>query len=125
MPFRVFPKKKSVGHASLFDTAPPSDCLTAYTDGGARGNPGPAGSGVLIQDAQGKKLAALSLYLGDRQTNNFAEYSGVIAALEYALQHGHPALRIISDSLLVVNQLNGEWKVKHPDIKPMYERARQ
>ena len=126
MPFRVFPKKsRSAGSASLFDTSAPPDCLTAYTDGGARGNPGPAGSGVLIQDAHGKKLAALSLYLGDRQTNNFAEYSGVIAALDYALQHGHPALRIISDSLLVVNQLNGEWKVKHPDIKPLYERARQ
>lgn len=96
-----------------------------YTDGGARGNPGPAGSGVLIQDSQGKKVAALSLYLGDRQTNNFAEYSGVIAALEYAIQHGHSAMCIFSDSLLAVSQLNGKWKVKHPDIKTLYDRARQ
>ena len=125
MPFRVYPRKKSSVTASLFDASAPSDLITAYTDGGARGNPGPAGSGVFIQDAAGKRLAALSLYVGDRQTNNFAEYSGVIAALEYALKHGHSALRVISDSLLVVNQLNGVWKVKHPDIKVLHERARQ
>jgi ribonuclease HI len=125
MPFRVFPRKKVSSTTPLFSSSAPADHITAYTDGGARGNPGPAGSGIFIQDAHGKKLAALSLYLGDRQTNNFAEYSGVIAALEYALAHKHPALRIVTDSLLVVNQLNGEWKVKHPDIKTLYDRARQ
>jgi ribonuclease HI len=125
MPFRVFPRKRVSSTTPLFSADAPPNCITAYTDGGARGNPGPAGSGILIQDAKGQQLAALSLYLGDHQTNNFAEYSGVIAALEYALKHEHPALRIISDSLLVVNQLNGEWKVKHPDIKMLYDRARQ
>jgi ribonuclease HI len=124
MPFRVYPRKKSASTAPLFESSAPPGLIVAYTDGGARGNPGPAGSGVVIQDADGKRLVGLSLYLGDRQTNNFAEYQGVIAALDYAIKHGHPALRIISDSLLVVNQLNGEWKVKHPDIKLLHERAR-
>lgn len=66
---------------------PPDHYLIAHSDGGARGNPGPAGYGVVIQDQSGRKVAALSEYLG-HQTNNFAEYQGLIGALEYALQHG-------------------------------------
>jgi ribonuclease HI len=128
MPFRTFSKKKIAASGDLFakqDAKAPADCITAYTDGGARGNPGPAGAGVFIQDANGKTLAEVSLYLGDHQTNNFAEYSALIAALEWALKHGHKCLRVISDSLLVVSQMNGAWKVKDANIRVLYDQAKQ
>src|ERR671933_521903 len=76
--------------------SPPSHYLVAHTDGGARGNPGPAGYGVVIQDETGRKIASLSEYLG-QQTNNFAEYQALIAALEYARERGPKALKVISD----------------------------
>src|SRR5437868_14600512 len=79
----------------------PEHYLIAYSDGGARGNPGPAGYGVVIKDETGKKIAELSQYLG-HQTNNFAEYQGLIAALEHAIEHGYKALKVISDSELLV-----------------------
>ncbi|MGA9474310.1 MAG: ribonuclease HI family protein, partial [Terriglobales bacterium] len=82
----------------------PERYLTAHVDGGARGNPGPAGYGVVIQDQSGRKIAQLSEYLG-HQTNNFAEYQGLIAALEYALERGAKALKVISDSELMVRQI--------------------
>lgn len=93
-------------------------------DGGARGNPGPAGFGVTIDDASGKRLAELSEYLGHK-TNNVAEYSGVVAALEYCLENGCKALQIISDSELIVKQMNGVYKVKHQELKQFHERAQQ
>jgi ribonuclease HI len=111
---------------SLFEAAEscsPTDLITAHIDGGARGNPGPAGYGVVIRDAMGKKLGELSEFLGHR-TNNYAEYSALLAALEYAHQHGHSAVRVVSDSELLVRQMNGEYKVKSPDLRPLYERAR-
>jgi ribonuclease HI len=103
---------------------PPNEYLVANIDGGARGNPGPAGFGVLIRDQSGKKIAALSEYLG-HQTNNYAEYSGLIAALEYALQHGHKALKVISDSELMVKQMRGHYKVKSPGLLELYRHARE
>src|SRR5579885_2871444 len=98
------------------------DSLIAYTDGGARGNPGPSGYGVVIQDQSGRKVAALSEYLG-HQTNNFAEYQGLIAALEYALSHGPKALKLISDSELLVRQIKGIYKVKNSTLKDLHGRA--
>src|ERR1700686_3733497 len=103
---------------------PPQHCLIAHSDGGARGNPGPAGYGVVIQDESGRKVAALSEYLG-HQTNNFAEYQGLIAALEYALQHGPKALKVISDSELLVRQIKGIYKVKNATLKDLHGRAKQ
>jgi ribonuclease HI len=103
---------------------PPPEYLIANIDGGARGNPGPAGYGVVIKDQSGSKVAALSHYLG-HQTNNYAEYSGLIAALEYALQHGPKALRVISDSELLVKQIRGQYKVKSPSLQELYSRAQQ
>lgn len=97
--------------------------LVAHIDGGARGNPGPAGYGVLIEDQSGKPVAELSQYLG-HQTNNYAEYSGLIAALEYAVSHGHNALKVISDSELLVRQMRGIYKVKNPTLKELHARAR-
>src|SRR5206468_589038 len=102
----------------------PEHYLVAHSDGGARGNPGPAGYGVVMQDESGKKVAALSEYLG-HQTNNFAEYQGLIAALEYALQHGPKALKLISDSELLVRQIKGIYKVKNPTLQDLHGRAKE
>lgn len=110
----------------LFDLRenPPEHFLVAHSDGGARGNPGPAGYGVVIKDESGRKVAALSEYLG-HQTNNFAEYQGLIAALEYALQHGPKALKVISDSELLVRQIKGIYKVKNPTLQDLHGRAKE
>ena len=102
----------------------PEHYLIAHSDGGARGNPGPAGYGVVIQDEAGRKVAALSQYLG-HQTNNFAEYQGLIAALEYAIEHGHKALKLVSDSELLVRQIKGIYKVKNSTLQELHGRAKQ
>lgn len=115
---------------SLFPASEPSSghssgpWISAHCDGGARGNPGPAGFGALIQDAEGRVLAELSEFLGI-QTNNFAEYSGLLASLDFALKHGYRRLRVISDSELMVKQVQGHYKVKSPGLRPLYEQARQ
>jgi len=102
----------------------PEHYLIAHSDGGARGNPGPAGYGVVIQDQSGRKVAQLSEYLG-HQTNNFAEYQGLIAALEYAIERGPKALKLISDSELLVRQIKGIYKVKNPTLKDLHGRAQE
>jgi ribonuclease HI len=112
---------------SLFSSShakTPDQYLIAHCDGGARGNPGPAGYGVVIQDRAGRKVAALSQYLG-HQTNNVAEYQGLIAALEYAIKHGHKALKVVSDSELLVRQIKGFYKVKNATLKELHGRAMQ
>jgi ribonuclease HI len=112
---------------SLFSRAPggvPAHYLVAHTDGGARGNPGPAGYGVVIEDEAGKKVSTLSQYLG-HQTNNVAEYQGLIASLEYAVENGHKALKVISDSELLVRQIKGIYKVKNPTLQDLYHRAKE
>ena len=113
------------GSRRLFQTASqPNLYLVAHIDGGARGNPGPAGYGVVITDQAGRKVAALSEYLG-HQTNNFAEYSGLLAALDYAVRQGHKALQVVADSELLVKQIRGEYKVKSPTLLELYQRARK
>lgn len=97
---------------------------TAYVDGGARGNPGPAGYGVAIQDSSGRKVAELSEYLG-HQTNNYAEYQGLIAALRYAQANQIKALKVISDSELMVRQMKGIYKVRHPELRKLHDEAQQ
>jgi len=97
---------------------------TAHVDGGARGNPGPAGYGVAIQDASGHTVAELSEYLGHR-TNNYAEYQGLLAALRYATENQIKALRVISDSELMVRQMKGIYKVRHPELRKLYDEAQQ
>jgi probable phosphoglycerate mutase len=117
---------------SLFP-APPSSSgprtssepwISAHCDGGARGNPGPAGFGALIRDADGQVLAELSEFLGI-QTNNFAEYSGLLASLDYALANGHRRLRVVSDSELMVKQIQGKYQVKSPGLRPLFEQAKK
>jgi probable phosphoglycerate mutase len=98
--------------------------LTAHCDGGSRGNPGPAGYGAVIEDGQGRVVARLSEYLG-KQTNNYAEYSGLLAVLAWAAKHGAKRLRILSDSELMVKQMRGQYKVASPGLKPLWEQARR
>jgi probable phosphoglycerate mutase len=97
---------------------------TAHIDGGARGNPGPAAYGVVVRGADGKVLAQLSRYLG-AQTNNFAEYSGLLAALEYAQQQGFTAMKVFSDSELLVKQIKGQYKVNSPGLRPLFDQAKK
>ena len=97
--------------------------LIAYIDGGARGNPGPAGYGVRIEQADGTLVEEFHASIGVT-TNNVAEYRGLIAALEWARRHECPALQVRSDSLLLVQQMRGNYKVKHPGLQPLYARAR-
>src|SRR6267378_6368102 len=121
------PSSPSHPSRNLFASAhdkPPEHYLIAHSDGGARGNPGPAGYGVVIQDEAGRKIAALSQYLG-HQTNNFAEYQGLIAALEYAIEHGHKALKVVSDSELLVRQIKGIYKVKNLTLQELHARAKE
>jgi ribonuclease HI len=103
---------------------PISPAHTAHIDGGARGNPGPAGYGVVVQDASGRKVAELSEYLG-HQTNNYAEYQGLLGVLRYAIANGVKALNVVSDSELMVRQMKGIYKVKNPDLRKLYEEAQQ
>jgi probable phosphoglycerate mutase len=97
--------------------------VTAYIDGGARGNPGPAGYGVRIVGPDAEVLAELHGGLGVA-TNNVAEYSGLLAALQWAVDHGHRELHVRADSELLVRQMRGEYKVRHPGLQPLYVRAR-
>jgi len=96
--------------------------LVAYTDGGSRGNPGPSATGVVIKDNRGNILEAYGEYLGE-QTNNFAEYSAAISAIKKAAHLGATELELISDSKLVVEQLNRNWKVKEPSIQALFLKA--
>ena len=98
--------------------------LIAHCDGGSRGNPGPAGYGVVLEDESGTRVAELSEFLGVK-TNNFAEYSGMLAALSYALEHGAAQLRVIADSELMVKQMKGQYRVKSPELQPLYEEAKR
>lgn len=105
-----------------FDEAAPPP-MVAYIDGGARGNPGPAGFGVRIEQHDGTLVTEFSESIGIA-TNNVAEYRGLLAALEWAKRHGCRELRVRSDSLLLVQQMLGNYKVKHAGLQPLHARAR-
>jgi len=93
--------------------------LIIYTDGGARGNPGPAGVGVVIYDERNNKLAEVSEYIG-KATNNQAEYNAVIAALKKAKQLRAEDIKVYLDSELVCQQLNQKYKIKNKDLAPLF-----
>ena len=97
--------------------------FVAFIDGGARGNPGPAGWGVVIQSSSGETIAELMGAL-PHSTNNVAEYNGLIAALDWCAEHGATELHVRSDSLLLVQQMRGVYKVKSEGLKPLHGRAR-
>ena len=115
-------------HGSLFDSlAPeprrnPGEWFTAHCDGGSRGNPGPAGFGAVVEDSQGRIVARLSEYLG-KQTNNYAEYSGLVAVLKWAARQGARRLRVVSDSELMVKQMKGLYRVSNPGLRILWEEA--
>ena len=103
--------------------------FTIHADGGARGNPGPAGAGAVVRDELGTTVATVSKFLG-HQTNNVAEYEAVILAFDEVLKLSKGKAAEVSvvvkmDSLLVVRQMQGEWRVKHPNMKPQYARLVQ
>ena len=114
--------------AGLFGEAEPErKVIPAYQaniDGGSRGNPGPAAYGVVVRDPRGEIVARLKKYIGNN-TNNVAEYFGLIAALDYAQNHGIRALRLESDSELLVKQMRGQYKVKSAELRPLFERAKK
>jgi acyl dehydratase/ribonuclease HI len=121
------PSQKSSG--KLFEEPEPpaqksGGAYTANIDGAARGNPGPAAYGVVIRRPDGAKHESFGKYIG-RHTNNVAEYYALIAALDYAAAGGIRRLRVYSDSQLIVNQIKGLYKVKHPDLRPLHERAKK
>jgi len=125
MPIRPFPEKsgfRGKGFIGRPNSSSPFGYLVAHIDGGARGNPGPAGYGVMIDDEAGRPVAELSEYLG-KQTNNYAEYSGLLAALTFALKHGYKALKVFSDSELMVKQIKGQYKVKNPVLQELHGKA--
>lgn len=96
---------------------------TLHSDGGARGNPGPAGAGFVLRDPSGTVVCEGGRYLGE-VTNNIAEYEALIWGLECAGAHNVRDITVMADSELVVKQMNGQYRVKHPGLKPLYERAR-
>jgi ribonuclease HI len=107
---------------SGLDQSQPSE-VVACIDGGARGNPGPAGFGVRIETPDGALVEEFSESIGVA-TNNVAEYRGLLAALEWARAHGVSALHVRSDSQLLVQQMLGHYKVRHPRLQPLHARAR-
>jgi ribonuclease HI len=98
--------------------------VVAYIDGGARGNPGPAGYGVSIQTSDGSVLEELHGALGVA-TNNIAEYNGLLAALQWAVDHDVRRVHVRADSELLVKQMRGEYRVKNPGLQPLHVRARR
>ena len=114
-------------NGNLFPDPPsdaPAEHFTAHCDGGSRGNPGPSGYGAVIEDAQCRVLARLSEYLGIR-TNNYAEYAGLLAVLRWAVENRAQRLRVVSDSELMVRQMQGKYMVKSPILRPLFEEARR
>jgi ribonuclease HI len=99
-----------------------TETITLQFDGGSRGNPGPAGVGVVLRAADGTVIAQLGRFIG-RATNNVAEYRGLIIALEMAKELGARKVRILGDSELIVKQMRGEYRVKNPDLRVLYEEA--
>lgn len=97
----------------------PTQTLTMFTDGGARGNPGPAGIGVVLKNAMGDNVATIAQYIGER-TNNQAEYEAVLAGLKRARALGATVLRCFLDSQLVAEQLSGRYKVKDAELGKLF-----
>ncbi len=101
-----------------------TETLTLEFDGGSRGNPGPAGIGIVIRAHDGTSLITLGRFIG-RATNNVAEYKALITAMEEAKKLGAKNILIRGDSELIIKQMRGEYRVKHPDMKVLYEEAQE
>jgi ribonuclease HI len=121
------PKTPPPSSARLFEeahAAPPAGVYIANIDGASRGNPGPAAYAVILRGPDGRKVAEIAKCIG-RKTNNVAEYYALLAALDYATANAIRALRVRSDSELLVRQMQGRYRVKNEELKPLHERARK
>lgn len=119
------PKPTPPSTAPLFaeaHAAPPPGVYTARIDGASRGNPGPAAYAMILRGPEGAKVAEISRCIG-RKTNNMAEYYALVAALDYAASQQIRALRVESDSELLVRQMQGRYKVRNSELRPLHERA--
>src|SRR6185437_4968629 len=105
-------------------SSPPAGVHTANIDGASRGNPGPAAYAVVLRGPDGAKVTEIAKRIG-RETNNVAEYYGLLAALDYVAANAIRALRVRSDSELLVRQMQGRYRVKSPELQPLYERAQK
>jgi ribonuclease HI len=103
--------------------AAPGEVIILEADGGSRGNPGPAGCGVVLKDGAGNVVGQFAKFLG-RATNNVAEYQGLLLGLEEAFKLNPSSLQVKLDSELLVKQLNGLYQVKSPHLRPLYQQAR-
>ena len=103
---------------------PDSSHLTIHVDGASRGNPGPAGVGIIIVDEQGTTGVRISSYIGET-TNNQAEYKALIMGLREAARLGAEHVDIKTDSKLVVEQVRGKYRVRHANLRPLFEEAKQ
>ena len=101
-----------------------SGTIVMRIDGGSRGNPGPAAWAVVVEGADGARLDAFAKVLG-KTTNNVAEYEALLAALSYAVDHHHARVKVVSDSELLVRQMQGRYKVKSADLKPLFQQAQE
>ncbi len=119
---KVPPPSSARLFADSHPAAPPAGVYVANIDGASRGNPGPASYAVVLRDPNGKVVLELAKNIG-RETNNVAEYYALLAALDYVASHAIPAIRIRSDSELLVRQMQGRYKVKSAELKPLHERA--
>jgi ribonuclease HI len=115
--------QKGAGQTLPFTDGPPTGHIVAYIDGGARGNPGPAGFGVRIEQPDGTLVEEFAESIGVA-TNNVAEYRALLAALDWAKRHGAERLHVRSDSLLLVQQMLGNYKVKNAGLQPLHAKAR-
>lgn len=98
--------------------------VSMYCDGGSRGNPGVAGSGSVVYDASGETLGEIAYVVGKKSTNNVAEYYGLVRGLEACREVGATHVDVFMDSKLVVEQMTGRWKIKHPDMQKLARQAR-
>lgn len=120
-------KTPAPSSARLFDethAVPPAGVHIANIDGASRGNPGPAAYAVILRGPDGAKIAGIAKRIG-RKTNNVAEYYALLAALDYAASNSIRALRVRSDSELLVRQMQGRYRVKNEELKPLHERAQK
>lgn len=125
--------RKILGNSILLDSVAPSteianlsfpNQVVLYTDGASRGNPGPAGYGFWITDSTGKELSSGYGYLGET-TNNVAEYEALFYGLQTCLQHPIKKIQIRADSELMIKQLNGQYRVKNPNLVPLYHKIQE
>lgn len=124
-PPRQRPAVRKPGEERAAAAPPQASARTRlFTDGAARGNPGPAGAGAVILSPQGHIVAKVGKFLGEN-TNNYAEYMGLILGLKRARAMGIKELEVFADSELLVRQLNGEYQVRAENLKPLFEEARQ